>query len=154
MLYFFTISTLGFISPFSWSLKIIYPSNSVLIIAQLDNGMIVELFDHFNPNIEINKTIDCLILALNTKNINSVDFSKGHDKSKPIFTGRFIETYLIPESWWVYDERLKLKTYTAVQTVNGILLLDLFKEPRDLNDGDIITFIEGRLDLKAWRPIE
>ena len=66
-----------------------------LIIAQLDNGMIVELFDHFNPNIKINTKIDCLILALNTKNINSVDFSIGHDRSKPIFTGHFIEKYPI-----------------------------------------------------------
>ncbi len=125
-----------------------------LIIAQLDNGMEVELFDHFNPNIKINTIIDCLILALGTININSVDFTKGHDRSKPIFTGRFIENYQIPESWWNYDKRQISKTYPAVQTVNGIILLDFLKTPKDLNDGDIITFSEGRLDLIAWRPLE
>jgi hypothetical protein len=125
-----------------------------LIIGQLSNGMIVELFDHFNPNIKINTTIDCLVLAFYVDDINSVDFTKGHKRDKPIFTGRFIENYVIPESWWAYDERLKSKTYPAVQTVNGIILLDFLKKPKDLKDGDIITFSGGRLDLFAWKPIQ
>ena len=125
-----------------------------LIIAQLDNGMIVELFDHFNLNIKINTTIDCLVVAFYVNDINLVNFTKGHKRDKPIFTGRFIENYVIPESWWKCDEKLKSKTYPAVQTVNDILLLYFFEEPTDLNDSDIITFSEGRLDLLAWKPLE
>lgn len=37
--------------------------------------------------------------------------------------------------WWKYDERLKSKTYPAVQFF-------FFEEPTDLNDGEIITFSE------------
>ena len=127
-----------------------------LIKGQLSNGMIIELFDSdcLAREFEVNTTIECLTLALNTKNINSVDFTAGHDRSKPIFTGKFLEEYSIPESWWAYDERLKSKTYPAVQTVNGIILLDFLKKPKDLKDGDIITFSEGRLDLFAWKPLE
>ena len=127
-----------------------------LIIGQLDNGMIVELFDPncFAREFKINMTINCLILAFNTKNMNSVDFSKDHDRAKPIFTGRYMKEYRIPEEWWVYDESLKSEIYPTVQTVNGILLLDFFKEPTGLKDGDIITFSEGRLDLLAWKPLE
>jgi hypothetical protein len=36
--------------------------------------------------------------------------------------------------WWKYDERLKSKTYPAVQF--------FFEEPTDLNEGEIITFSE------------
>lgn len=126
-----------------------------LIIGQLDNGMIIELFDYKNyaREFEVNMTIHCLIVAFYPQ-INSIDFTKGHKRDKPILTGRYIEEYLIPESWWTYDESLKSKTYPAVQTVNGIILLYFNKYPTDLKDGDVITFFEGRLDLLAWRPLE
>ena len=53
-----------------------------LIIAQLDNGMIVELFDFrcFAREFEINTTIDCLILAFYVHIMNFNEYEKkGYD---------------------------------------------------------------------------
>ena len=155
------------------------------IVAELDNGMIVELFDPecFARNFEINKIIDCLILAFYVQDINAVNFEYGHDKEHPILTGRYIGEYTLPNNWVErikklkpktysevqvstsdgqilanYDKHKKVKeelhTYPAVQTVNGILLLSFDSIPKELNIGDIITFSVGRLDLLAWRPID
>jgi len=153
-----------------------------LIVGQLDNGMIVEIFDpqNFAPEIKVNTSVECLILVF-YPHFNEIDFKKGHQRDHPIITGRFIEEYVISEDWNkriialknkqnrytsdpTKEENILIKKnykipkepiiYPAVQTVNGILLMYFNEEPKDLNNGDIITFTEGRLDLLSWRPIE
>lgn len=153
-----------------------------LIIGQLDNGMIVEIFDpeNFAPEIKVNTIIDCLILVF-YPHFNEIDFTKSHERDHPIITGRFIGEYVISDDWVKRITALKNRQkrytmertsegdvlinkkytipkepviYSAVQTVNGIMLMYFNKKPKDLNVGDIITFSEGRLDLLAWRPLE
>jgi hypothetical protein len=130
------------------------------IIAQLENGMIIELFDYkcFAREIEVNSTIDCLILAFYADIVNVGNSSKKYDRARPILTGKFIGDYTIPEEWVNLMRKSifpgRTTQYPAVKTENGLILLYFWKKPLDLHIGEVITFNEGRLDLLAWKPIE
>ncbi len=107
------------------------------IIAQLDNGMMIKLFDYkcFAREMEINTTIDCLILAFYAKNINTVDFTKEHDMEKPIFTGKFIGDYTIPKRWVKRMERPRSEVPYSItlQDSNGNVLAD-YTPPKILKE--------------------
>ena len=130
-----------------------------LIVAQLDNGMIVELFDFrcFAREFEINTTIDCLILAFYVHIMNFEEYEKkGYDISHPFLKGEFIETYILPKKWHKFNKSYEEREYPAVKTDNGIMPIEFCweKDRGDLKEGDFFTFTVGRLDLCRWLPIE
>jgi len=72
--------------------------------------------------------------------------------TKFIIRGKYIENYELPLKWkGVHDP---IENYSAVETENGIFLLDPgiieFKD----KDGQIIEFDGFRLDLTAFLPLD
>lgn len=115
------------------------------IRAQLKNGDIIEIFDLDPLDLRgyEGKYLDCLILA----NVGDID-----KDSILIIRGKYIKNYELPLKWKrVHDP---VENYSAVETENGIFLLDPgiieFKD----KDGQIIEFEGFRLDLIAYLPLD
>jgi len=111
--------------------------------------------DKLNLRKSVNKVVDCLILAFMAQDINSIDESEPHDPYHPIIKGTYLGSYNIQEKWLKCNEKLILEGYHAVQTNDGIFIID----PDDLENkaikkGDKIIFTVGSLDLLAWLPFE
>ena len=115
------------------------------IHAQLENGEIIEIFDLDPLDLRgyEGKHLDCLILA----NVGDID-----KDSILIIRGKYIKNYVPPLKWKsVHDP---VENYSAVETENGIFLLDPgiieFKD----KDGQIIEFDGFRLDLLAYLSLD
>jgi hypothetical protein len=113
--------------------------------AQLKNGEIIEIFDLDALDLRgyEGKYLDCLINA----HVGDID-----KDSILIIRGKYIKNYELPLKWKrVHDP---VENYSAVETENGIFLLDPgiieFKD----KDGQIIEFDGIRLDLIAFLPLE
>ena len=124
------------------------------IVAKLTNQKTIEIFDMYYDlrNFE-KKEMEVLVEAFLPRDITEKD---KESKSRPIITGNFIQNYEIEEKWFLIDEKLKKykNHWSAVNTEFGTILVDH-------NDGNYltkdeenkVTFIEGRIDLIAWRNI-
>lgn len=103
------------------------------------------------------KVVDCLIEAFMPQDINSIDENEEYDPRHPIIEGKYIGKYELPKKWEPCKDKnefLYKINLEAVETKDGIMIIDSndFKIP--VNKGDIIIFTVGRLDLNAWLPIE
>ncbi len=110
-----------------------------VIIAQLNNGMTIGIFDYHCFARAINRytVIECLLVGFLPHNVNSVDFSKGYDKFRPIFTGEFIGDYMIPDDWTqFFKKREPTQTYKSItRDPNGNVIHEYeFESPKRLKE--------------------
>lgn len=128
------------------------------VYGRTESGKEVILFDDkFDLREYQGKVVDCLVDAFMAQDINSIDENEEYDPRHPIIEGKYIGKYELPKKWepcknkneFLYEINLD-----AVETKDGIMIIDSndFKVP--INEGDNIIFTVGRLDLKAWLPIE
>jgi hypothetical protein len=114
--------------------------------AQLKNGEIIEIFDLDALDLRgyEGEYLNCLILA----NVGVFD----KDNIILIIRGKYIKNYELPLKWKrVHDP---VENYSAVETENGIFLLDPGIIEFKGKDGQIIEFDGFRLDLIAFLPLE
>ncbi len=128
------------------------------IHGKTESGQKVVLYD---PGFDLReyqgKVVDCLIDAFMPQDINSINENEEYDPRHPIIEGKYIGKYELPKKWELCknkNEFLYEINLEAVETKDGIMIIDSndFKIP--MNEGDNIIFTVGRLDLKAWLPIE
>lgn len=123
------------------------------IYGKTESGLKMIIFDDkFDLRNYQGKTIECLIIAILPQEID-----KETDPRHPKIDGIFIGKYAIPKKWEPCEKQndfLYNVERNAVETKDGIIIIDTDEYVNSLNKGDHITFTVGRLDLMAWLPIE
>jgi hypothetical protein len=122
------------------------------IKGKTESGMELRISDwkKFNLKKYEGKIVNCLILAFMAQDINNIEKDQSHDPFHPVLEGTYLGSYKIPEKWREINEDLLLDPYHAVETVDGLLIID----PDELNaeKDEKIVFTVGRLDLKSYIP--
>lgn len=122
-----------------------------LVEGQLKSGLQIELFDfkRFNLTAYKDQQVKVLVFAMIEINTISSEFKR--------IKGKFIKdcpTNVVRE-WLKYKPNLDLKYYSALQTQDGIFLIDRINPDHYSMDydGNLIVDIV-RFDLFAWHPNE
>jgi hypothetical protein len=125
----------------------------------LESGKIIHFFDvdPFDLRDFEKEEINCLIFA----GVNKLPFQKKtkEDFAHPIFSGKYLGEYEIPNNWKLGSLHLDFmdlfSKYHAIQITEGIILTS----PKNakyllLNKGDSFKFKVTKLELLAWEPIK
>ena len=113
--------------------------------------------DKFNLRDYQGRAVECLINAFMVHNINFINENEEYNPRQPTLEGTFIGKYVIPKKWDACKnqyEFLYKGERNAVETEDGIMIIDPTEFKVPINEGDYITFKVGRLDLMDWLPIE
>ncbi|MFW9970369.1 MAG: hypothetical protein ACFFDF_09230 [Candidatus Odinarchaeota archaeon] len=128
------------------------------IYGKTESGFEIIIFDDkYDLRNYQGKTIECLINAILPQEIDKKYESKETDPRHPQIEGSFIGKYAIPKKWKPCEKQNDLLYAVdrhAVETKDGIIIIDTDEYVNSLNKGDHITFTVGRLDLMAWLPLE